>query len=354
MTQIPEITDLPRGARFFRADLHIHSAAGSHDVHDTSATPEAVVSTAAKEGVKIIAITDHNEINGVSLALKVSGAANIIVIPAVELSTPEGHLLCYLPKYESLQRFHAQLDIADRGTPNSRCRNGMLDCLGKLCALGGFAVLAHVDAPAGLENEVPGASPHKVDVLCHRALLGIELKNAKSIISYSDHDPDAMRVRIGRERNRRLGLGTYQYLARVLNSDAHSLRALGRNAAGDRRVTRYKMNTLTFDSLRIALDDSGARVRIDDEIPPAIPFVKGIRMSGGFLDAQCIHFGPNLNCIIGGRGTGKSTTFEAVRCLTGHPSETTVIDSDVWPDQVDVLFRRSSRPGTPRHPRARR
>jgi hypothetical protein len=98
------------------------------------------------------------------------------------------------------------------------------------------------------------------------------------------------------------------------------------------------MNTLTFDSLRIALDDSGARVRIEDEIPPAIPFVKGIRMSGGFLDAQCIHFGPNLNCIIGGRGTGKSTTFEAVRCLTGHPSDTTVIDSDVWPDQVDLLF----------------
>ena len=40
-------------------------------------------------------------------------------------------------------------------------------------------------------------------------------------------------------------------------------------------MTRYKMNALTFDSLRIALDDSGARVRIEDEIPPAIPFVKG-------------------------------------------------------------------------------
>lgn len=238
MAQLLEITDLPRGARFFRADLHIHSVVGSHDVNDTSSTPEAVVSMAEKEGLKIVAITDHNEIDGVSPALKVSGGANIVVIPAVELSTPEGHLLCYLPKYESLQRFHAQLNIADRGTPNSRCRNGMLDCLEKLCALGGFAMLAHVDAPGGVENEVPGASPHKVDILSHRALLGIELKDAKSVISYSDHDPDAVRVRIGRERNRRLGLGTYQYLARVLNSDAHSLLALGRNAAGDRRVKR--------------------------------------------------------------------------------------------------------------------
>jgi ABC-type lipoprotein export system ATPase subunit len=338
MANIPEITNLPRGARFFRADLHIHSVAASHDVKDPGATPEAIVATAANEGLKIIAIADHNEIAAVPAALEAAKNAQVFVVPAVELSTPEGHLLCYLPDHETLQRFHAQLTIADRKTPNSRCQNAMLDCLNKLAGLGGFATLAHVDAPGGLENEFPGSSPHKVDILCHRALLGIELKNAKSAIGYSDHDPDAARLQIGLERRRRLGLGTHQHLARVLNSDAHTLQALGRNASGDRRVTRYKMNALTFESLRIALDDGGARVRIEDEIPPAIPFVKGIRMSGGFLDAQCIHFAPNLNCIIGGRGTGKSTTFEAIRCLAGQPSETTVIDSDVWPDQVDLLI----------------
>lgn len=338
MAHLPEITDLPRGARFFRADLHIHSVAGSHDVKDAGATPEAIVATAAKEGLKIVAIADHNEIAGVAPALAAAGATDIFVVPAVELSTPQGHLLCYLPTHDSLQRFHAQLTFVDRNTPNSRCQNAMLDCLDKLHALGGFAILAHIDAPGGLENEVPGRSPHKIDIVCHRALLGIELKNANSTISYSDHDPDAGRVEIGRERNRRLGLGTHQHLARVLNSDAHTLQALGRNASGDRKVTRYKMNVLTFDSLRIALDDGGARVRIEDEIPLTVPFIRGVRMSGGFLDGQSIHFGPNLNCIIGGRGTGKSTTFEAIRCLSGQPSETTVIDSDVWPDQVDLLI----------------
>jgi ABC-type lipoprotein export system ATPase subunit len=338
MTMLPEITELSRGARFFRADLHVHSIAGSHDVRDTAATPEAIVTTAAREGLKIIAIADHNEILGVAAALGAAAAADVLVVPAVELSTSEGHLLCYLPTHESMQRFHAQLTIMDRGTPNSRCQNSILDCLEKLTALDGFAVLAHVDAPGGFETEVPGSSPHKADVLCHRALLGIELKNAKSPIGYSDEDPDVGRVRMGQERVRRLGLGTHQRLARVLNSDAHSLQALGRNASGDRRVTRFKMNALSFESLRIALDDAGARVRIEDEIPVAIPFIKGIRMSGGFLDGQCIHFGPNLNCIIGGRGTGKSTTFEAIRCMTGQPSETTVVDSDVWPNQIDLLI----------------
>ena len=160
MEQLPEITGLPRGARFVRADLHIHSVAGSHDVKDASATPEAIVSTAAKEGLKVIAIADHNEIDGVAPALTAAEDADILVVPAVELSTPEGHLLCYLPNYENLQRFHAQLDIVDRRTPNSRCRNAMLDCLNKLQPLGGFAMLAHVDAPGGFEVEVPGSSPH--------------------------------------------------------------------------------------------------------------------------------------------------------------------------------------------------
>src|ERR1700733_4995394 len=104
---LPEITDLSRGARFFRADLHIHSVTGSHDVKDATATPEAIVTTSAQEGLKIIAITDHNEIHAVGPALAAAKAADIFVVPGVELSTSEGHLLCYLPSLERLQRFHA-------------------------------------------------------------------------------------------------------------------------------------------------------------------------------------------------------------------------------------------------------
>jgi energy-coupling factor transporter ATP-binding protein EcfA2 len=338
MPPIAEITNQPRGARFVRADLHIHSYLGSHDVKDTTATPEAIVATAAHEGLKVIAVTDHNEIGNVAAAIAAGLQAELFVIPAIELSAPEGHLLGYLPTIDALQRFYGQIDIGDRGTQTSHCRNGMLDCLNKLHALGGFGILAHVDGPSGLETEVPGASPHKLNILCHPALLGIELAMAGSPIGYSDQDPDAIRVGIGRERIKRLGLGAHQFIARVLDSDAHTLQALGRNARGDRKVTRYKMNSLTFESLRIALDDSDARVRIEDELPAAVPTVKGLRMSGGFLDGESIHFGPNLNCIIGGRGTGKSTTFEVVRCLTGQPGGSSVVDSDAWPDRIDLLF----------------
>jgi energy-coupling factor transporter ATP-binding protein EcfA2 len=213
----------------------------------------------------------------------------------------------------------------------------MLECLNLAATQGGLGILAHVDSPAGLEVEVPGASPHKYDVLCHRALLGIEIKQAASVVSYSPIDPDANRSQIGRERVRRLQLGSKQWLARVLNSDAHGLSALGHNAANDRKVTRYKMESPGFEGLRIALEDADARVRIEDEVPQNVPRVVGVHLDGGFLSGQVVRFSPNLNCIVGGRGTGKSTMFEAVRCAAEGATESKVVDSEVWPDSLHLF-----------------
>src|ERR1700730_11838565 len=108
MASIPEIDDLPRGARFVRADLHVHSYLGSHDVKDQTATPEAIIATAAQEGLKIIAITDHNEIGNVTPAVAAAAQqeSELLVVPGVELSAPEGHLLAYLPTIDALQRFY--------------------------------------------------------------------------------------------------------------------------------------------------------------------------------------------------------------------------------------------------------
>jgi predicted ATPase len=324
------------GARFYRADLHIHSFGVSHDVRDATMTPANIIATAAQEGLSIVSLTDHNEIGNVEVAIGASKGTGILVVPGVELSTPQGHLLCYFPTYAALQRLFGQLSIVDRGSQTSRCQQSIFECLNLTQTLGGFGVLAHVDAPSGYETENQGASPHKFDVICHPALLGIELKLGNSEISYADSDPNADRVRMGRERIKRLTLGDKQFLARVLNSDAHALAALGRNASNDRKVTRYKMERPSFESLRIALEDCDARVRLEDHIPSSVPHIVGVEFEGGFLSRQVIQFSPNLNCIIGGRGTGKSTAFEAVRCLTSDISDSGVVDSEVWPDQITL------------------
>jgi len=332
-----DVLALTNGARFVRGDLHIHSFGGSHDVSDSSATPKAIVQTAVANGLSIIAIADHNSIASVDAAINSAILDNLLVVPAVELSTMQGHLLCYLPTSDLLKQFFAQLSVRDQGTPTSRVENSMLDCLNRLAAVGGFGVLAHVDGPKGFEFEVPGAAPHKADIINHRALLGLELKNANCDISYCVNDPNPVRRSLGNPRAISED-GTSPTLARVLNSDSHALVALGRNAAGDKRVTRYKMQSLTFDALLHAMRDADARVRLEDEVPKSVPVLSGIKFRGGFLKDQSIHFSPNMTCIIGGRGTGKSTMFEGMRAFSNSASGSNVINSDVWPDRIDIRF----------------
>lgn len=79
MTSITAIQSLPSGARFHRADLHIHSFGGSHDVKDVTMTPDAIVRTAIAEKLDIIAVTDHNEIRNIEDTLKAAAKSSVVV-----------------------------------------------------------------------------------------------------------------------------------------------------------------------------------------------------------------------------------------------------------------------------------
>ncbi|TPK05683.1 histidinol-phosphatase [Mesorhizobium sp. B2-5-9] len=332
-------TDPSSGASFFRADLHIHSFGASHDVVDVSATPPAIIEAAADLGLDMIALADHNEVSNVRIAVAAGLERGVLVIPAVELSTPEGHLLCYLPTADALETFFAGLSIADRRTPHCRCQTGLFQCLQLIQQAGGFAILAHVDSVGSFEEILPTFTPAKRDIIGHAALLGFEVKVADSPVLYTDKDMDPGRRGAAQERIAHLRLGSQQFLARVLNSDSHTLAAVGRNARNDKRITRYKMERPSFEGLRLALQSSDTRVRIEDDVPLAVPRVKSVRFEGGFLDGQIINFSPNLTCIIGGRGSGKSTAFSSICLLAGASlSDESVVDSDVWPDVVSVTF----------------
>ena len=183
-------------------------------------------------------------------------------------------------------------------------------------------------------------TPAKKDILCHRALEAIEVAHAGCDVYYNANDPNPERRAVSQERIARLGRGSSQFLARVLNSDAHTLKAVGRNANRDQRITRYKMESPSFQGLLLAMRSADTRVRIEELLPATVPIVHGVHFEGGFLNSQGIRFSPNLTCIIGGRGSGKSTAFESV-CLIGGapPMEATVVDSDVWANTVALAYR---------------
>ncbi len=185
---------------------------------------------------------------------------------------------------------------------------------------------------------LPSSGNHKRDIFCERALLGFEVKSAAAPMLYStdDHDPD--RVMLGRARQTTLGLGEKQFLARVMSSDSHALTVLGKNAQGAKRLTRAKMDNPSFHGLRIALQDADARIRLEDDVPVSVPYVMGVKIDGNFLDDRKINFSRNLNCIIGGRGAGKSTVFECVRVIAPGTSGNKLIDSEIWPEVLSIVW----------------
>lgn len=74
-------------------DLHIHTTAS-----DGTATPEEVVRLAKKKGFSLIAITDHDTMDGVKEAMEAGKKYNVEVIPGVEISAGvdlEVHMLGY-------------------------------------------------------------------------------------------------------------------------------------------------------------------------------------------------------------------------------------------------------------------
>ncbi|MBS3762312.1 MAG: transcription antitermination factor NusB [Planctomycetes bacterium] len=64
-----------------KADLHLHTKAS-----DGTCEPSEVVELAVQAGLKAIAVTDHDTVNGVETAAKAGQEAGIHVIPALELT----------------------------------------------------------------------------------------------------------------------------------------------------------------------------------------------------------------------------------------------------------------------------
>ncbi len=73
-----------------RADLHLHTI-----YSDGMGTVPAVLEAARQAGLDIIAITDHDTLTGARQARELAPRYGVGVIPGVEITTAEGHLLAY-------------------------------------------------------------------------------------------------------------------------------------------------------------------------------------------------------------------------------------------------------------------
>jgi predicted ATPase len=102
-------------------------------------------------------------------------------------------------------------------------------------------------------------------------------------------------------------LGTWPP-AEVEGSDPKKIEEIGQG-----RACFLKLGAFTFEAVKFALIDHESRLRLDNAPKHAKSHIRQIRFEGGTLDGKTIRFSPELNTLIGIRGSGKSSVLEALR-----------------------------------------
>ena len=110
-------------------DLQSHSTCS-----DGALAPRAVVAAAADEGVELLALTDHDTVDGVDEAMQAGAAGGLRVVPAVELSALDDdredlHILGYLVDHRAAGLLQALTEFrVDRGTRAVRMAEALRAC----------------------------------------------------------------------------------------------------------------------------------------------------------------------------------------------------------------------------------
>ncbi|MBL8879439.1 MAG: PHP domain-containing protein [Phycisphaerales bacterium] len=75
--------------RLHKTVLHVHT----NYSHDSNTSPEDLITTARRQGVTCIGVTDHDEIRGALEAREIGRERGVEIIVGEEVSTSDGHLI---------------------------------------------------------------------------------------------------------------------------------------------------------------------------------------------------------------------------------------------------------------------
>lgn len=298
----------PNGARFYRCALQVnpfsyHGRHGKQTIFQTEVDYNAaMIAACLNQGIEAIAVTDHYRIGDSWGLIKAAREAGIFVFGGFEASSKDGiHFLClYDPdKDNSLERFIGQFDVHDH---NALSPNGDKDCLELLECVrkqSGIAIAAHVAADNGLLATLEGQP--RMRVWKSPDLLACALPGAIS------DAPQSVRTIL---ENKDTQHRRERPVAIINASDVNGPDAL----AQPRSSCLIKMSAMSVEGLRQAFLDPDSRIRLNSDPAPE-PHTEFVAMAweGGFLDGTRLHFNGNLNVLVGGRGTGKSTVIESLR-----------------------------------------
>jgi energy-coupling factor transporter ATP-binding protein EcfA2 len=343
-----------RTARFRRVALHLHSPdsqdwprrGADHARNDparfAAATGPSDFAAELRPYLDLVAVTDHMRCDfATRVSMSVRNNDEFLVLPGMEVNfRPEAalafariHLLVIFsegsPK-ESFERLFAGLsgipaNDATRTASHEVAGIPLKEWVKRVHKEGGICIAAHVDNTQGVRRLFRQTSRETLALfsagepreLEQQNEVGDALKNylfesgldAVEIVRASDGPHYRWICQVD---------GKVRWIPTTLTFDAHCVEEFGKQD----RITYVKMTWLGLAGLKSAFEFPDTRIRFPGNVPTVpTPTLLGIQIVGGeesFFKDVTLALTENLNCLIGARGSGKSTIVEALRYLFGH------------------------------------
>ena len=302
------------GTTWLRADFHLHTRADrgrfKYDGEDNSFI-KSYIQQMKTQGIGLGVITNHNKFDKdeYKALAKEGRKEGICILPGVELSVNDGangiHTLIMFDQEEWLENGSDHINIfigsmflgkANYENSNSRSNHSLLETIKKLndCGKDYFIIMAHVEQNNGLLEELNGGR----------------------IIEFGQNDifrENVLGFQKLRTREKLKNLENWfeaKLPALVEGSDPGSIEEIGK---GDKVF--IKIGDYNFKAIKYALVDYISRISTT-VLSSNNAYIKSISFQGGKLDNQNICLSPEMNNLIGIRGSGKSTIIELLRyCL---------------------------------------
>lgn len=328
------------GTRWYKCDFHLHTMCSK--CYKDANKIEEWVDAASKKGLNCIAVTDHNDYRAINEVKKIGQQKGITVFPGVEVTcdTSKIHMLILFDvdkNQENVRDFLNRIDIDSSLIGQSQ---GTSTDVFKVCKLakekGALVIAAHIDEPSSISQ----VAPQQLEKLLNPDYIdAVQVVNSKEWEEFNttkdrenlvaslkkkygtnvlENDIDTWRKTYNKAHDAKIPMIAASDNPSETEPNKHGLWGIGR------RFTWIKMDKKpSLEGLRQALLSADMRVCIDyesDTIQQKKPtlWIKSLTINGTTINPQgkdiSINFNPELNCVIGGRGSGKSSV---VRTLVG-------------------------------------
>lgn len=323
------------GLHFYKLDLHVHTPA-SKCYLDKKQTAAQIVQAAVDMGLHGIAVTDHNNAAWIDEMKKAAANTGLVVFPGVEISLELGHLVAIFDPsatQKDVEGLLGNLELKpdEFGKSETVCTKSVYEVVDTIHSRGGLAVLAHIDQLKGIFNDnLKVKEDGNVNV-------PVPLLKIINEAQYDAVECANGRLPAGFDEAHHIKRTPAFYQASD-NSDPqeptkHSAAGIGS------RHSWFKLDSLDIEGLRQCFADPEVRIQLMGmHGENGYSKIIGMKIGPtGFLRHQKFDFHEGLNCLIGGKGVGKSLAIEILRfALDQAPSS----DENLLEDHIKKLEKR--------------